>query len=117
MDRLLLHGMVFFGHHGAGAAERELGQRFVVDVELEADLRQAGRSDRLDDTVDYPSAYRAVQEVVEGEPQNLLESVAERVADRMLEFPLVQRATVRVSKRPPLPSDFRAFAVEVRRAR
>jgi dihydroneopterin aldolase len=117
MDRLLLHGMVFFGHHGAGAAEREVGQRFVVDVELEADLRPAGMSDSLADTVDYPRAYEAVRLVVEGQPQNLLESVAEQVAERMLRFPPVQRATVRVSKKPPIGGEFRAFAVEVRRTR
>src|SRR2546422_916487 len=77
MDRLLLEGMTFFGRHGALPAERELGARFSVDVVLEADLADAGRSDRLEDTVDYVRAYAVVQEVVEGEPCRLLEAVAD----------------------------------------
>jgi dihydroneopterin aldolase len=59
-----MEGMVFFGRHGVFPAERELGARFTVDVELEADLAQAARSDRLEDTIDYARAYRMVGEVV-----------------------------------------------------
>jgi dihydroneopterin aldolase len=117
MDRLLLEGMVFFGRHGATAAERELGARFTVDVELSADLRAAGRSDRAADTVDYAQVYETVREVVEGEPRSLLESVAQRIAERVLAFDHVEQATVRVQKRPPLDGEFRAFGVEVTRSR
>src|SRR5439155_22408255 len=63
MDRLLLEGMTFFGRHGVLPAERELGARFRVDVVIEADLAAAGRSDRLEDTVDYVRAYSVVREV------------------------------------------------------
>src|SRR5207253_9456730 len=101
MDRLLLEGMVFFGRHGALPAERELGARFTVDVELGLDLRAAGRSDLPADTVDYSRVYEAVRDVVEGSPQTLLESVAERIASLLLGFDHVEQATVRVSKRPP----------------
>jgi 7,8-dihydroneopterin aldolase/epimerase/oxygenase len=117
MDRLLLEGMVFFGRHGVAAAERELGARFTVDVELWADLRAAGRSDQPADTVDYSEVYKTVREVVEGEPRTLLESVAERIAARVLAFDHVEKATVRVHKRPPLEGEFRVFGVEVTRAR
>ena len=115
MDRLLLEGMAFFGRHGALPAERELGARFGVDVVLEADLGQAGLSDQLADTVDYVSVYEIVREVMEGEPCQLLETVAERVAGRLLDLQRVERVTVRVSKRPPLQGEFRAFRVEVTR--
>ena len=115
MDRLLLEGMTFFGRHGVLPAERELGARFSVDVILEADLAEAGRSDRLEDTVDYVRAYAAVREVVEGKPCQLLETVAERIAGRLLSLQRVQRATVTVRKRPPLEGEFRAFGVEVTR--
>src|ERR1700694_4669171 len=84
MDRLLLEGMTFFGRHGALPAERELGARFSVDVELTADLRRAGHTDRLEDTVDYSKAYEVVRQVVEGEPCQLLEAVAERIAGRLV---------------------------------
>ncbi len=52
-DRILLEGMLFSGHHGTLPAERELGQRFAVDVELRCDLRAAGSTDDLAQTVDY----------------------------------------------------------------
>jgi dihydroneopterin aldolase len=117
MDRLLLEGMTFFGRHGVLAAERELGARFSVDVDLSADLRLAGRSDRLEDTVDYSRVYEVVREVVEGEPCNLLETVAERIAGRLVAMGRVQRATVLVRKRPPLEGEFRAFGAEVTRTR
>jgi dihydroneopterin aldolase len=117
MDRLLLEGMVFFGRHGALATERELGARFTVDVELGLDLRAAGRSDLPADTVDYSGVYEVVREVVEGEPRTLLESVAERIATRMLAFDHVERATVRVRKRPPVEGEFHAFGAEVTRSR
>ena len=117
MDRLLLEGMTFFGRHGALPAERELGARFSVDVELTADLRRAGHTDRLEDTVDYSKAYEVVRQVVEGEPCQLLEAVAERIAGRLVAMDRVERVTVRVRKRPPLEGEFRAFGVEVSRPR
>jgi dihydroneopterin aldolase len=113
MDRILMEGMAFFGRHGVFPAERELGARFTVDVELEADLRAAANSDRLEDTVDYARAYHEVRQVVEGEPCHLLEAVAEKIAERLLAMPRVERARVRIRKQPPLPGDFRAFGVEL----
>lgn len=110
-----MEGMAFFGRHGVFPAERELGARFSVDVELAGDLGQASRSDHLEDTIDYARAYDLVKEVVEGEPCHLLEAVAGRIADRLLQLPRVQRATVRVHKRPPLAGEFRSFGVEVTR--
>lgn len=112
-----MEGMAFFGRHGVFPAERELGARFTVDVELEADLAPAGASDRLEDTVNYARAYDLVREVVEGESCHLLEAVAERIAGRLLELPRVERATVRVHKKPPLEGEFRSFGVELVRAR
>jgi dihydroneopterin aldolase len=113
MDRLLLQGMVFFGRHGALAAERDLGARFQVDVTLEADLEAARRSDRLEDTINYTDVYRLVQREVEGEPRTLLEALAERIAGGVLDLGRAERVTVRVTKRPPVPEEFHAFAVEV----
>ena len=116
-DRIVLNGMVFHGRHGALPPERELGQRFTVDVELEADLERAGSTDRLADTVNYVDAYEIAREVVEGPPLNLLEAVCERIARRLLELPLVTRTTVRVHKRPPVQGEFHDVAVEMTRGR
>jgi len=118
MDRILMEGMVFFGRHGVFAAERELGARFTVDVDLEADLSAAAASDRLEDTVDYTVAHRLVGEVVGGEPCNLVETVAGRIADRLLALDRVSRVTVRVRKRPALGgAELRSLGVEVTRPR
>jgi 7,8-dihydroneopterin aldolase/epimerase/oxygenase len=82
---------------------------------LEGDLRVPGASDRLEDTIDYSIAYDLVREVVEGEPCHLLEAVAERISDQLLQLRGVSRVTVRVDKKPPLPGEFRSVAVEISR--
>lgn len=79
-DRVLVEGMEFFGYHGVNPPERELGQRFVVDVALSLDLRPAGESDDLDRTVSYAAVFKTARDVVEGQPCQLLEAVAERLA-------------------------------------
>jgi 7,8-dihydroneopterin aldolase/epimerase/oxygenase len=98
-DRILLEGMVFRGHHGTLPTERELGQPFVVDIELRLDLRSAGISDDLAQTVDYSQVHRRVKEIVEGPPVNLTETVAERIAAAILEeHPLVEAVRIKVAK-------------------
>src|SRR5437867_12809140 len=97
--------MVFYGYHGALAEERALGQRFVVDIEVEADLRPAGETDSLDQTVNYSELFAAARDIVTGPPCNLIEAVAERIAARVLaEQPLVTSVVVRVRKpKVPIP--------------
>ena len=99
-DRILLEGMVFHGHHGTLPAERELGQPFVVDVELILDLRAAGLADDLTRTLDYSEVHRRAKEIVEGPPVNLTETVAERIATAVLEEDSPVEA-VRVKVRKP----------------
>lgn len=98
-DRILLEGMIFHGYHGTLPAERELGQPFVVDIELRLDLHPAGISDDLNRTVDYGEVHRQAKEIVEGEPAGLTETVAERVAAAVLErHDLVEEIKVKVAK-------------------
>jgi len=98
-DRILLEGMVFHGRHGTLLAERELGQPFVVDLELRLNLRPAGLSDDLEQTVDYGEVHRRAKEIVEGPPVNLTETVAERIAAAVLEeHPPVEAVRVKVAK-------------------
>ena len=98
-DRILLEGMVFQGRHGTIAAERDLGQPFIVDIELRLDLRPAGRSDDLTRSVDYGEIHRRAKQIVEGPPVNLTETVAERVAAAILEgYPSVETVRVKVAK-------------------
>ncbi|MBX6340881.1 MAG: dihydroneopterin aldolase [Thermomicrobiaceae bacterium] len=98
-DRILLEGMTFFGRHGTLPAERELGQPFVVDIALECDLRAAGESDDLAQTVDYSEVYRLARGIVEGPAVKLTETVAERIAAGVLASqPRVEAVRVRVTK-------------------
>ena len=100
-DRIVLEGMRFYGFHGVNPEERVLGQEYLVDLAVEMDLAKAGASDRLEDTISYAHIYRAVRDVMEGEPRNLLEAAAQSVADRILaEFP-VNSVAIRVKKRHP----------------
>ena len=98
-DRILLEGMIFHGRHGTLPAERELGQPFVVDIELRLDLQAAGLSDDLTQTVDYSEVHRQAKEIVEGPPVNLTETVAERIAGEVMENHLeVEAIRVKVAK-------------------
>ena len=118
-DRIVLEGMQFYGYHGVNPEERALGQAYVVDLAVELDLRCAGESDRLEDTVSYPHLYRSVQSVVEGQPKNLLEATAHEIATIVLaEYP-VEAVYVRVKKpRPPVRgSVIEHAAVEIYRSR
>lgn len=118
-DRIVLQGMQFYGYHGVNPEELALGQPYLVDLTVEVDLRAPGVTDRLEDTVNYSRLYRAVREVVEGTPRNLLEAVAEGIAARLLgEFP-VQAVQVRVKKlRPPIKGSVVEYAaVEIYRRR
>ena len=98
-DRILLTDMIFHGRHGALQAERELGQPFVVSVELRLDLRPAGTSDDLTQTVDYGEIHRMARDIVEGPSVQLTETLAERIAAGALEeHPTVEAVKVRVTK-------------------
>jgi dihydroneopterin aldolase len=98
-DEILLEGMRFYAFHGVNPEERVLGQRFVVDVRIVADLREAGRTDALADTVNYGAAFHRIRAVFEGEPRDLIETVAEEIATAVLaEFSRAEAVTVTVRK-------------------
>ena len=112
--RLILSGLTAFGYHGNKPAERKLGQTFTADLEVTIDSRKAAATDRIEYTISYPLLEKTARKILEGEPANLLETVAERIATAILKHREVIRVTVRVSKRPPLPN-LDAFTVEITR--
>ncbi|HUY99140.1 MAG TPA: dihydroneopterin aldolase [Thermomicrobiaceae bacterium] len=119
-DRVFLEGMVFYGYHGVHVEERRLGQRFVVDLVVSCDLRPAGQSDRVEETVSYSDLYRIAREVVEGPPRDLIEVVAEHIAGEVLQrLPLVEdvQVTVRKPGAPIRGSVLDAVGVSIRRVR
>ena len=98
-DRIVLEDMVFHGRHGTLQAEHELGQPFVVSIELRLDLRPAGTSDDLTKTVDYGEVHRLARDIVEGPSVQLTETLAEMIAAGTLdEHPEVEAVKVKVAK-------------------
>jgi dihydroneopterin aldolase len=91
-----LRGLRIFGRHGVHPEERENGQDFLFDVDLEVGDR--GASDRLEDAVDYREVARTVQEVSDAHAYDLLEALATAIADELLQRFAAQRAVVRVLK-------------------
>jgi len=99
-DEVFLEGLRFYAYHGVNPEERTRGQRFTVDVRMAADLRAAGETDDLARTVNYSAVAKRVREIVEGEPRDLIEAVAEEIAAAVLAgFPPVR--SVRVTVRKP----------------
>lgn len=93
-----IHGISAHGRHGVFPEERELGQRFVVDVDMVLAGAAAARSDRLDDTVDYGDVAARVARIIEGDPVDLIERLADLIADALLADGRVAEVTVRVVK-------------------
>ena len=93
-----IRGLEAFGRHGVHDTERELGQRFVVDLDLELSRLAAVRSDDLADTVDYAALAQAVAAIVTGPPVRLLERLAGLIADRALTEAGARAVTVTVRK-------------------
>jgi dihydroneopterin aldolase len=118
LDRIALTGLRVRGHHGVYDVERRDGQDFVVDVTLELDTSAAAKSDDVADTVHYGELAEALAAVVAGEPVNLLETLAERLATVCLADSRVTAADVTVHKpQAPIPLTFADVAVTIRRTR
>ncbi len=113
MDRVLITGLRVSGIHGVLPQERTQAQLFEVDVELSVDVRAAGASDALDDTVDYALVADAVSRVVRDESYQLLERLATRIAEECRADDRVTAVAVTVRKLAP-PMDLTLDHVAVR---
>ena len=117
-DRIVLKGISATGHHGVLDFEKRDGQTFVVDVEMDVDLTQAGTSDDLVDTVNYAEVAGDIVALVEGESLDLIEALADRIAAKVLTRPLVESVVVTVHKpQAPVGHPFTDVAVTVQRLR
>lgn len=97
-DRIELRGIEIYARHGVLDDEQYRAQLFVVDLAVIADLGPAGRSDDLHQTIDYRDLVEQVRETVGGESHKLIERVAQRVAEVVLENPGAERVMVTVHK-------------------
>lgn len=118
LDRITLRGLRAVGHHGVFDFERRQGQVFVVDAVLHVDTAPAAASDDVEDTVHYGELADRLAEAVAGEPVDLIESLAERLARVCLAQPLVERVELTVHKpSAPIEHEFKDVAVTIDRQR
>jgi len=115
-DIIRLNRMIFHAYHGYWDEERQVGQRFEVDVELPVNVQQAASSDNIRDTVDLYKVYQTVERVVTKNTFKLVETLAQVIADTLLrEFNLAQ-VRVRVRKpNSPVPGISDGIEVEIQR--
>ena len=117
-DHIALRGVRAHAHHGVYAFERERGQMFSVDAVLEVDTRAAAVGDDLDKTVNYADLAQKLHAVLTGEPVNLLETLAQRLANVCLDDPLVDAVEITVHKpQAELGVPFDDVTVAIRRVR
>lgn len=115
-DQIRLVGLRARGHHGVYDFERAQGQEFTVDVALELDLAPAASSDDVADTVHYGELADRLVAIVGGEPVNLIETLAQRLAAECLRDPRVRAVTVTVHKpQAPIGHEFADVAVTLHR--
>lgn len=117
-DELTVTGIACFGHHGVLDHERRDGQTFLVDLTLGLDTAPAAASDDLRDTVDYGSLVGAVKAAVERDPVDLIETLAQRIAEVCCVDPRVAWARVTVHKPDaPIQATFTDVALTITRRR
>ena len=111
-DKIILTGIEVFGHHGCTVEERKLGQKFIIDVEL--NLSDAALNDDIEKAVDYVKVLECVEKIVGGEPYNLIETLAVELANKIKsEFP-IDGVKVTVHKpHSPIRFNLKDVAVEV----
>ncbi len=115
---VFLHGLEVYAYHGCSAAEQELGHRYVIDVDVEAE-DGSQFSDKIEDAVDYAKLGFLIQEIVLAEKHNTVEIVARKTLTALFkEFDRAQSATIRIAKRfPPAPliAEFVGVSLHLRR--
>ncbi len=115
-DRITITGIRGIGHHGVFEHERINGQEFVVDVILTVDIQRAAATDDLADTVDYGAVADAVHSLIVGEPLNLIETLADRMAQACLAFDGVRSVVVTLHKpQAPIQVPFADVTITVER--
>ncbi|HVX70218.1 MAG TPA: dihydroneopterin aldolase [Mycobacteriales bacterium] len=102
-DQIAVRGVRAFGYHGVLPEERQQGQLFLVDAVMSLDTRSAAATDDLENTVDYAGLAQRLVAIIEGDPVNLIETLAQRLADVCLEERRVAAVEITVHK-PDAPA-------------
>jgi len=116
-DVILLQGIQVPAALGVTAAERRVRRPVLLDLEVQSDLRRAGRTDRIRDTLHYRHISEVVEDVAANQEHKLVEALAQRIADAVLAKFDVDAVTVTVRKPTPIAGVLQYAGVRIRRAR
>ena len=118
MDKIILKGIRFHGYHGVAEAERQLGQKYEIDLELTTDLSAAGKTDDLTHTIDYAQVVQRVIEIGTQQSFQLFEAIAETIAEAILAQFQIEDVRITVKKlSPPIKPTLTYAGVEIYRKR
>jgi dihydroneopterin aldolase len=118
LDKITIEGIDVLGHHGVDEAERKVGHRVIVDVDMWLDLSRAVVADDIHKTVNYEKACKLIEQVASQEEFLLLESLASEIGDRLLKSFDISEVAVRVRKASlPIATRVTAVTVQIRKSR
>ena len=124
MDKITMKNMKFYGYHGVMPEEQVNGQDFLIDVDMYLDLKKAGLSDNLADSVDYSEVYGIIKNITKSNIFRLLEKLADSIAREILSrYEKIEEIVVHVKKPDaaltdaPLTGAFDWVGVEIKRSR
>lgn len=119
MDKIYIKDLELRGHHGVAEFEKENGQNFIMDITAELDLSVARKTDNLEDTVNYAKMIGTINAVFMSEKSDLIEHVAERIADALLKnYGKIESVTVLLKKpEAPINATFNYVGVEITKTR
>ncbi len=116
IDKVSITGIEAFGFHGVFEHEKKEGQEFIVDVEFEYDTAKVVQTDFIEDAIDYGAVAILIKSIVEGEPKNLIEKVADEIAQQILNNFKVNSVKVTLHKpHAPIDMEFKDVSVSVER--
>lgn len=118
MGLIRIEQMEFYSFHGCFEEERIVGNRFIVDLEMETDMSRACETDSIDDALNYQTAYDLIREEMKTKSY-LLEHIAGRISGSLLRnFPGLEKVSVKVSKmNPPMGGKIKSVSVEIHQTR
>ncbi|MDO9573931.1 MAG: dihydroneopterin aldolase [Candidatus Contubernalis sp.] len=118
VGKIILNELSFYGYHGVLPTERIQGQKFLVTLEIFMDFSKPAETDGLKDTICYVKIYEKIKKMVQRERYNILETLAEKIAEMVLEDPQALEVVVLIKKPwAPIPGNLDYVGVEIRRGR
>jgi len=117
MGKIVIEEMEFYAFHGHYQEEQIVGNRFLVDLEMDADLTAAAGSDSLNDAVNYQQAYQIIKNEMRRTKSNLLENIGKRILDALYdEMEGIEKATIRIRKlNPPMGGPIKSVGIKMSR--